>query len=425
MSDDQLPGVDPTTSTTPTGVPATKSTSEDGQKGSAGQKTTADPTIKGVKIRIFLDRVMEGMFPSSLQRLRNALPSFQEDLYALKRRNEGKPSDLSAVHWKESAERLLKQAHQAVDARDSEQGWQCLNAAGRFMLYGLGSDVTDQVLLKNQAIIIADTAADDTKGLSAWRRKSIAALLKDNKDTLKTEIPVGALVEAKRILDEHNDNVYRRLSILKSRLLLLTVAGVAFLAIWLFILKPPVPQVVVSGSASNVSAPAGANTTSGGASAPSASSAVTTTLSGASGLPVSPGAIAASGGANAPAVSSAAAKAPAGAGDQSASARNVADRFWWAVVLAGLLGGLISAFTSAIRSDIRKTNIPAELSTQTVTFARLMLAALSALAVTLFLTSGLLSFGQLSYELIIAIAIISGFTDRLLLRAVEQVAKPS
>jgi hypothetical protein len=52
-----------------------------------------------------------------------------------------------------------------------------------------------------------------------------------------------------------------------------------------------------------------------------------------------------------------------------------------------------------------------------------MLAALSALAITLFLTSGLLSFEQLSYELILAIAIVSGFTERLLLRAVDQVAK--
>lgn len=93
------------------------------------------------------------------------------------------------------------------------------------------------------------------------------------------------------------------------------------------------------------------------------------------------------------------------------------------VVLAGLLGGLISAFTSTIRSDIRNSNIPAELSTHTVTFARLMLSALSALAITLFLTSGLLSFEQLNYELILAIAVVSGFSERLLLRAVDQVAK--
>lgn len=409
MSNDQSSGVNSSASTALTEVSATNSTSEDRVNGGANPNTNAGPAVEGVKNRTFLDRVLEALFPSSLQRLRNALPGFQEDLNALKARHEGKSRDPSAVHWIGSAQSLLDQAKQAVAAGDSEQGWQCLNAAGRFTLYGLGNDATDQVLLKNQAIIIANTAADDTKGLSAWRRKSIAALLKDAKDTLKTEIPVGELVEAKHILDEHNDNVYRRLSILKSRLLLLTLAGFAFLAIWLFILKPPVPQVVVSGSAGNISAPAGANTTPGDASAPSASTAVTTTLSGASGLPVSPGATAAS----------------ADASNQPASARNVADKFWWTVVLAGLLGGLISAFTSAIRSDIRKSNIPAELSTQTVTFSRLVLAALSALAVTLFLTSGLLPFEHLSYELIIAVAIVSGFTDRLLLHAVDQVAKPS
>ena len=114
-----------------------------------------------------------------------------------------------------------------------------------------------------------------------------------------------------------------------------------------------------------------------------------------------------------------------GRSDQNASANADAATFWRLVVLAGILGGLISAFTSAIGTDWRKSNIPAELSTQTITFARLVLAALSALAVTLFLSSGILSFGQLSHPLIIAVAVVSGFTDRLLLGAVERVAKPA
>ncbi len=100
-------------------------------------------------------------------------------------------------------------------------------------------------------------------------------------------------------------------------------------------------------------------------------------------------------------------------------------RFWAMVVLAGLLGALISAFTSAIGTDPKQSSIPAELSTLTLTAARLMVAALSALAITLFLSSGILSFEQQNYAFLIAIAIVSGFSDRLLLSAIEKVTKPA
>lgn len=417
MPDDQSQGAD---------------TTGNGQNGGANAKRDSGSAVAGAKIRTYLDRILEGMFPSSLQRLRNMLPGFEEELRALQQR------DSSAADWKTRADHLLRKAKEAVNARDAERGWQCLNAAGRFMLYGLDNDAGRQTL-KNQANFIANTATDERKGLPSSRRDSINDLLRGSDGKIKNSVPVGDVVEAKRILDEHNDNVYRRLAILKSRLLLLTVAGLVFLVVWLFFLQPPVPAMVASTSMSKVTPSTGASATSGqtsassasqiatgssgGAGAPSASSDVTAP-SGSAGAPsTAPVTAVASGGDSTPAASSTATKAPAGASVQQASTSSVADTFWWMVVLAGLLGGLISAFTSAIRSDIRKSNIPAELSTQTVTFARLMLAALSALAITLFLTSGLLSFEQLSYELILAIAIASGFTERLLLRAVDQVAK--
>lgn len=321
---------------------------------------------------------------------------------------------------------------------DSEKGWQCLNAVDRFMLYGLDNQAR-RALLKNQATIIVNYATDDKKGLPKWRQDCIKTFLTDDKGEVPGSVAVENVVEAKFLLDEFNDNVYRRLSILKSRLLLLAFVGLAFLAVWLLILKPPVPAIVVSSSVSQVTPSAGANATSGDASTPSplpaatvasgdtgasSSSPAVASASGEASAPsASPATTTASGGAITPSASPVATKAPAGASDQEASTRSVADTFWWMVVLAGLLGGLISAFTSAISSDIRKSNIPAELSTQTVTFARLMLAALSALAITLFLTSGLLSFEQLSYELILAIAVVSGFTERLMKRAVDQVVK--
>jgi len=91
---------------------------------------------------------------------------------------------------------------------------------------------------------------------------------------------------------------------------------------------------------------------------------------------------------------------------------------------AGVLGSLISSFTSAIGVDVKRSNIPAELSTHIITQARLMVGALSALAVTLLLCSGILNVQDLSYAFVIAVAVVSGFTDRFLFSAIERFVSP-
>jgi hypothetical protein len=90
-----------------------------------------------------------------------------------------------------------------------------------------------------------------------------------------------------------------------------------------------------------------------------------------------------------------------------------------------LIGAIVSGFTSSFSRDQKKTRIPSELSTSTITFARLVLAMVSALAVSIFLVSGVLNFPKPSYELLLAVALVSGFSDRLLLRAIESLSKPS
>lgn len=97
--------------------------------------------------------------------------------------------------------------------------------------------------------------------------------------------------------------------------------------------------------------------------------------------------------------------------------------FWLSLVLAGVVGAILSGFTSTISKDVAKTRIPEELSASVMTFSRLAVGAVSAVAVVVFLGSGVLSFEALSYELLLAIALVSGFTDRLLVRAVESTVK--
>jgi hypothetical protein len=423
MSSEELLALDDDVSQTPSEAFDMAGTLQKGSHGSANPKSEGNLSGKLNDIT-FLYRTWEWMFPSSLQRLRNVLPGFRQDLVALKNRNTSQANSDQAIHWKTPATYLLEQAEEAVNAGNAEQGWQCLNAAARFMLHGLSYERDGKRLLKNQAIVIANIAADDKKGLPRWRRESINSLLKDDQNEVKKKIKVLELIEAKRILDEHSDNVYRRLAILKSRLFLLSISGLIFLIVWLFILRPPVPEIVVARNTSNAPAIAGVNAATASASTSSPTPGVSIDTEGALAPSVSADATEISSDAGIPFVSTTTISTSV-ISEQRSLTSNVAEKFWWTVVLAGLLGGLISAFTSAIGSDIKKSNIPAELSTQSITFARLMLATLSALAVTLFMTSGILSFGQLSYELIIAIAIASGFTERLLLRAVNLVVNPS
>ena len=304
--------------------------------------------------------VRDSLASPSLQRLKNTIPVFEAELETLEMTSEAKQGTLASLAWIKPTQNLVEEARSAVAARNAERGWRCLKAADRFTWYGLATAAPD--LLEAKVEAIANEAEDEKKGVTKWRRESIRKLLKDKEGKLVpvTSEQVDKMIEAKRLLDEHYDNVYQRLAILRTRLALLFFLGLAFLGLW-FVVQPPVPLVV---------------TTNAGA---DAFMALSTT--------------------------------PA--------------RFWAMIVLAGLLGALISAFTSAIGTDPKQSSIPAELSTLTLTAARLMVGALSALAITLFLSSGILSFEQQNYAFLIAIAIVSGFSDRFLLSAIEKVTKPA
>lgn len=94
--------------------------------------------------------------------------------------------------------------------------------------------------------------------------------------------------------------------------------------------------------------------------------------------------------------------------------------FWASVMLAGAIGSLISTFTSAVSAIGARSKIPEEINAVTITLSRLLLAALSATALVLFVVSGLHTVVQASYELVLSLALIAGFSDRLLMAALEK-----
>lgn len=312
----------------------------------------------------------------SLPLLSYALPVFRAELEELIAKRKAQEGYLFKNQWDQVATRLLDESTQAFHRRNADLGWRCLKAADRHMLYGL-----DESTLRIRARNVLTEAIAEEKGVPEWRKRNIEELLQDidSVDENGRPMPLKAenVFNAKLLLDEHQDNVYARIAILKSRLLVLTLIGVVLLVLWIF-LDPPVPNDLISDQPFTTASEVEAE-----------SSTLSSTES------------------------------------QSISVTNVQNVrssriFWLLIILAGVLGALISAFTSSMGTEPKKSRIPGELTSSTLLSARIMLGALSAIAVALFLLAGFLNFSQLNYQMVVAVAVVSGITDRLLLATIER-----
>jgi 8-oxo-dGTP diphosphatase len=289
----------------------------------------------------------------SLERLRYSLETLETDLDDAIERARTRSTSHSG--WDRRARRLVAVARKAYDDGDAELGWRAVKAVDRYLVYG-----QDAAGLLMEARPVLHEAIDEQKGLSKWRTASVRALLCDAEGKLRSDLTADQVVRAKRLVDEHQDNVYQKLGILRSRLRLLSVAGLIALAVWLIV--PPF-------------APPGA-----------------------------------------PALASASSAfwGQAWLGPRLA---------WLGIVLAGILGALFSGFSTSMSTDQAKTRIPVELSSSAVTAARLTMGVVASLAISIFFVSGALNLVQPTYELLLAVAFVAGFSDRLLLRAIESVVK--
>jgi hypothetical protein len=286
----------------------------------------------------------------SLERLGHSIKTFEPELEFLIQQQHNKQDTMWANHSRD----LLKTAKAALADRNPELGWRCLKAAERFSFYGMEADE-----LEIAARLIQAEATDDEKGVLKWRRKAFEDLLVEKgSGNLKKPVKV-TVVRAKRILDDHQDNVYHKLAILRSRLRPLSFISGVTLAVWL-ILVPLSPCVT------SVFTAAGPDATC---------------------LPPR--------------------------------------QLWFAIMLAGVLGAIVSGFSSSIGRDQKKSRIPEEVSASMITFARFSLAMVSAVAVSIFLLSGILNLSKPppSFELLLAAGFVSGFSERLLMRAIATLSK--
>jgi hypothetical protein len=277
--------------------------------------------------------------------LHNTFAVVEADLDAIV---EAKNVDSEPVTgWQRRSQWLLDCARAAAHEGDAEIGWRCLKAADRFMLYGMDSE---QLAIEAGSILAE--AMDDDKRLSKWRKVRVRELLSDQTGKLKRDLRKSEVVRAKRILDEHHDNIYHKAEILRRRLRILTLMCGIAVVVWL--LLSPVPPYPSSVTAATSHAPWVA---------------------------------------------------------------------WLGIVLAGVIGAILSAFSSSTAADQRDTRIPLELAASMITVARFAIAMVASLAAVVLLASGLLNLPKLSYEMMLAVALAAGFSDRLVLRGIEAAAK--
>jgi 8-oxo-dGTP pyrophosphatase MutT (NUDIX family) len=89
-----------------------------------------------------------------------------------------------------------------------------------------------------------------------------------------------------------------------------------------------------------------------------------------------------------------------------------------AVALFGVMGASFSAFLSLARTSIQ-SRIPEQIVHSSITLMRPLLGAAAAVAVYVFLQSGLLNFVDLSPAMLLAFSFAAGFSERLLIQSVE------
>ena len=96
--------------------------------------------------------------------------------------------------------------------------------------------------------------------------------------------------------------------------------------------------------------------------------------------------------------------------------------FW--VILAGFVGAVVSGFLRSIDSGT-KAAIPNHMFGTTVMWARLVLAMVSALAIYIFLSTGVIFIFQdrISFEMLLSFAFVAGFSERLIRGSVEKLTK--
>lgn len=402
------------------------------------------------------------LFPASnsRRRLTDKLPILRSEIDNYKLQAG---AELDKKTWLKIADQQFADLEKAIEKREIQQGWKIYKNISRLLIYSLAEQAGKPHLGRARSIF--HETVGKTEG-DSWRHKAIVELL-GKPDPANPEqwvfneaVSPENIVKANELLDEHQDNFYEKLITLNLRIRALSWTAVG--AIILFIVIGPkvgefpyhseIPEDVVDEmrdflrEVRNRDSLAAIDTTrrdtesinpaAAPADVPSADTGAITTVSqpDTSGKPAT-GSLSQT---DTPKTTAPAAQKESKPGrtTKEMHAKEKKTR-WWAgpintnprllailVILMGLIGAVVSGFLRVIEAET-DNRIPDQLFGNTILSARLVFATVAALAVYIFLGTGLLLLfaRQISFELLLAFCFVAGFSEQMVKKGVETLTK--
>jgi hypothetical protein len=161
------------------------------------------------------------------RRLRTELPTLQGEW------EEVCPSKREDVCWAASVGLLIEAAWKYLD-RDPEIAWRCYKAAARMMLHIFEDDTpVNRAEVSGRAAAVLEEANEKLE--KKWRGVAIKKMLTGDGSKLDQRVELHRLLGSQRLLDEHHDNLYRKMTVLRKKLRVLQVAGAAAIGAWIWL----------------------------------------------------------------------------------------------------------------------------------------------------------------------------------------------
>jgi hypothetical protein len=250
----------------------------------------------------------------------------------------------------EHVESLLDQSATYLQRGHVDQAWVCFHAARRVDLYGYAAHdrLTDgeSSLVRERAVEIHRAATDR---LTGWRREAVSDLLLDRSGQVRRNPSVHAVIQARQLVDEANQNNHAKRRYLQRQLRYLLGFGIVALTVFMVGVTRVNPL-----TAGDVTIPA----------------------------------------------------------------------FALYVPLVGALGASLFGVRSTSKTAT-STNVPQNFTPLGVVLARVFIGSLSAVALYLGLTAGVITVvenGALTPALLLLVAFAAGYSERLAPQAVERVS---
>ncbi len=390
----------------------------------------------------FYQSYLRRFFPPTefKRRLYDKLPILRAEIDAFKLEAG---ADWDKKPWLKIADDLFIKLEESVNKYEIQQGWKIYKNIGRLLIHGLAKGHDQSHLSRAKSIFYEALGKME---VDSWRRKSILDLLgKVDKATPEQWVfneaaTVENIIKANEILDEHQDNFYDKLLTVNGQIRLLTWTAFWSIALFIFIApkvgdfprhadlsldavsemteflrkernRDSLDKDAIEKRLENVErGDDDATQTEKSEGDKKALSKEDSLLKAKDGKPGS--------------TASEGKKKRMHKDKESIPIHEDPRRLAVLVILMGIIGAIVSGFLRVIQTGAENT-MPNQLFGTTILISRLVLATVAALAVYIFLGTGLLLLfsSKISFELLLAFCFVAGFSEKLVQKGVETLTK--